>query len=138
VQLHDELNEFRRLGAEMAIVGNGSPEQADQFRREFGLRIRLFSDPEMSAYRAAGLRRSVARSLSWRALAPALRALRRGARPAALGGDPWQLGGAFLILPHGDVAFEFSSGYNGHHPQPEELKEALRRSWQAEPERAAS
>ena len=51
------VDRFRAAGADLVIVGNGTVEQARAFRDERHLRMPLYVDPRMKAYRAAGLRR---------------------------------------------------------------------------------
>ena len=64
-----------------------------------GLDCPLLVDPELRAYRAAGLRRGRVELLSPRLPLNAMRALRAGYRQTSVQGDPWQLGGVFVIRP---------------------------------------
>jgi hypothetical protein len=105
--LRGRLEEIRASGAELVIVGNGSASFARAFREDFHLEgVTLLVDPELRAYRAAGLRRGRVEALSPRLPGQALRALRGGFRQGAVQGDPWQLGGAFVIRPDGSLAFQ--------------------------------
>jgi hypothetical protein len=57
----------------------------------------------------------------------ALRAVRKGFRQTSVQGDPWQLGGSFVIDPKGNVLFAHTSREAGDHPDPEDILAALRR-----------
>lgn len=124
--MRDALPEIRAAGAELVVVGSGTPEQAARFRDERGLDFPLFVDPELEAYRAAGLRRSVIDTLGPRALAHAMRAFRRGARQGSVQGDPWQLGGAFVIDRTGKPVYRHVSRNAGDHAPIGGLLGALR------------
>jgi peroxiredoxin len=126
-QLREALDQIRALGAELVVIGNGQPHQARAFREERDLRFPLLVDPELRAYRAAGLRRGVASTLGPKALAHGLRALRKGYVQGRTQGDPWQLGGVFVIAPGGQVAFSYVSREAGDHPEVSSVLAALRR-----------
>jgi hypothetical protein len=117
--------EIRERGADLAIVGNGAPRFAAALREEFALEGPLLLDPELRAYRAAGLRRGFVELLSPRLPFNAFRALRSGARQTAVQGDPWQLGGVFVIRPGGEVAYRYASREAGDHPPLDEVLAAL-------------
>jgi NAD(P)-dependent dehydrogenase (short-subunit alcohol dehydrogenase family) len=123
--LRGELEEIRARGAELVIVGNGAASFAQAFREDFDLDGPLLVDPELRAYRAAGLRRGRVELLSPRLPRNALRALRSGARQGAVQGDAWQLGGVFVIRPGGELAFRHVSREAGDHPAVEEILAAL-------------
>jgi NAD(P)-dependent dehydrogenase (short-subunit alcohol dehydrogenase family) len=124
-QLRDASDEIRARGAELVIVGNGAPAFARAFREDYALEGPLLVDPELRAYRAAGLRRGRVEILSPRLPLNALRALRSGARQGAVQGDPWQLGGVFVIRPGGALAFRHVSREAGDHPPVGDVLAAL-------------
>ena len=97
--MRDRIDDIRARGAELVIVGNGSPHFAATFRDDYALDCPLLVDPELRAYRVAGLRRGRVEMLSPRLPGHAIRAFRGGARQGAVQGDPWQLGGTFVIRP---------------------------------------
>src|SRR3990172_12422869 len=115
-QLRDALDQIRAAGAELVVVGSGRPEHAADFRETQGLRFPLVVDPELVSFRAAGLRRGVLSTIGPRTFGHAFRALRTGARPGATRGDPWQLGGALVIRPTGEIAYRYASREAGDHP----------------------
>ncbi len=129
--MRDQVDEIRARGGELVIVGNGSPNFAAAFREDFGLDGPLLVDPELRAYRAAGLRRGRVELLSPRLPRNALRALRSGSRQTGVQGDPWQLGGVFVIRPDWELTYRYTSREAGDHPPVGEILAALERD--AEP-----
>ena len=123
--MRDQIDEIRARGAELVIIGNGAPNFAAAFREDFELDCPLLVDPELRAYRAAGLRRGRVELLSPRLPLNVLRALRSGSRQSGVQGDPWQLGGVFVIQPGGDLTYRYESREAGDHPPVEEILEAL-------------
>ena len=55
--MRDRIEDIRARGAELVIVGNGAQNFAAAFREDFELDCPILVDPELCAYRAAGLRR---------------------------------------------------------------------------------
>ena len=120
-----EISNIRARGAELVIVGNGTPYFAAAFREDFELDCPLLVDPELRAYRAAGLRRGRVELLSPRLPLNALRALRAGSRQTSVEGDPWQLGGVFVIRRSGELTYQYVSREAGDHPPVEDILAAL-------------
>ena len=81
----------------------------------------------MAAYRAAGLKRGIFDAVNLRTARHAVRAFRKGFRQVSVQGDPWQLGGSFVIDPKGAVLFTQVSKEAGDHPDPQDILAALRR-----------
>lgn len=123
--MREHIQQIRARDAELVVVGNGAPHFARSFREDFDLDGPLLVDPDLVAYRAAGLRRGRVELLSPRLPGSALRALASGARQAGVQGDPWQLGGVFVIRPGGELAYRHVSGDAGDHPPVEEILAAL-------------
>jgi peroxiredoxin len=123
--LRDEVSEIHSRGAELVVIGNGAPHFAAAFREDQSLDGPLLIDPELRAYRAAGLRRGYLEFLSPRMLINAIRALRSGYRQSGVQGDPWQLGGVFVIRPGGELAYRYVSREAGDHAPVNEILDAL-------------
>ena len=117
--------EIEARGAELVVIGNGSGVHAQAFREEEKIPFRLLVDRELRAYEAAGLRRSPLAALSPGMLKNAWRAMRAGHRPSSVRGDPWQLGGVFVIQPGGKVALRQASREAGDHADPRDILAAL-------------
>ena len=113
--MRDRIDDIRARGAELVVVGNGAAHFAAAFREEMGLDGLLLVDPDLRAYRAAGLRRGRAEVLSPRLPLNAIRALGRGFRQQGVQGDPWQLGGVLVIRPDGALAYRHVSREAGDH-----------------------
>ena len=119
------MKSWRDQGVEVVIVGNGNRNFAEAFREEFEIEGLLLVDPDLHAYRAAGLRRGRREMTSPQLIGNTIRALRSGARQTAVQGDPWQLGGVFVFAPGGDLRFQFRSAAAGDHADPSEIDAAL-------------
>ena len=76
---------------------------------------------------AAWMPLASAEALSPRSVLGAARALAGGHSQGALAGDPWQLGGAFVIDTAGELVFAQRSARSGDHADPAALIEALER-----------
>ncbi len=118
--MRDVVPRIRARGAELVVVGSGSPEQAAEFQREQQLDFTLLVDPELKAYAAAGLRRGVRTTLRPGVLRSFLRARRGGFRQGKTEGDPWQQGGVFVITPDSEPRYAYVSQEPGDHPPPAE------------------
>jgi dehydrogenase/reductase SDR family protein 12 len=123
--LRERIGDIRARGADVVVVGNGGPHFAAAFREDLRLDCPLLVDPELRAYRAAGLRRGRAEMLSPRLALHAWRALRGGHRQAGVQGDPWQLGGVLVIRPDGTLTYRHVSREAGDHPPVEAMLAAL-------------
>lgn len=123
--MRDRLPEIRRRGAEVVAIGNGSAFFAQGFREELEIDFPVLLDPDLRAYRAAGLRRGRVEILSPRLPLQALRALWQGHRQQGVQGDPWQLGGVFVIRAGGDLAYRHRSREAGDHPAMPDVLAAL-------------
>lgn len=123
--MRDHLDEIRGKGAELVIVGNGTPFQARAFRDERQLAVPVLVDPGLRAYKAAGLKRGVMATIGPASMVRAVGSFLGGNRQGSTQGDPWQQGGAFVIAPPGEVRYAYVSSGSGDHPPPAELIGAL-------------
>jgi NAD(P)-dependent dehydrogenase (short-subunit alcohol dehydrogenase family) len=123
--LRDRIRTWQQQGVEVVLIGNGNRTFAEAFREEFELEGRLLVDPDLHAYRAAGLRRGRRELASPWLAAQAIRALRSGARQTGVQGDPWQLGGVLVFGPGGELRFRHVAETAGDHAAPEEIEAAL-------------
>ena len=126
--MRDAHDEIQRQGIRLVVIGNGQPQHAQAFREDERIPFELWVDPDMGAYRAAGLRRGLLKAVSWRSPGHVWRAMRKGFRQAGIRGDPWQLGGAFVITPKGKTVFAHVSREAGDHAALPKLMAALSRS----------
>lgn len=125
MQLHHKIDALRAAGAELYVIGNGSPSFIDGFRETTGYDGPLYTDPSLAVYAAAGLKRGVATVLSPRAALAGISALRHGFRQGKTQGDAWQQGGVVVIEPGGDVVWTHVSDYAGDNAAPDEILRQL-------------
>jgi hypothetical protein len=126
VQLHREVEAFRAAGAEMFVIGNGSPSFIAGFRDETGWPGAVYTDPSLEVYKVAELKRGVHNTLDPRALAPTLKAFLRGGRQGRTQGDQWQQGGVLVIDKTGRVLWRHASGRPGDNAAATDILRALR------------
>src|SRR5262249_14910461 len=67
--LRPHLSEIHTRGAGVVAVGNGGPHFVAAFRETTGFEGPVYCDPDLVAYRAAGLQRSKVRLLDPRGIA---------------------------------------------------------------------
>lgn len=103
--LMDRLEELREAGAELALVGNGSPQQAARFQQMHARDALVLTDPARLTYGILGARRSPLALLGPRDLRTWRRGRRLGVRSEDLQGDPMQLGAALLVAPGDHVLY---------------------------------
>ena len=113
VRRYDEL---RAAGADIAVIGNGSVEEARAFASEHALPFALFTDPTRESYCAVGLKHGLGTTLTPGVFARALRARWSGFRQTKTAGDPLQQGGALVFAPDGTELYRHVSSAAGDHP----------------------
>lgn len=126
MQLHRERDRIQAAGADVFLIGNGSPSFIEGFREQTAWTGPIYTDPSLAAYRAAELKRGVAKTFDPRALGATVRAFARGHRQGRTQGDPWQQGGVVVIAPSGDVRWHHVSGRPGDNASAEQIVAALR------------
>jgi hypothetical protein len=119
------LDRIRSSGAELAVIGHGTIEEARAFRDEQKMVVPLLTDPSRQSYCALQMRRGLASSLAPAVLVRGLRALGAGFRQSRVAGDPLQQGGVVVIAPGGVERFRFISRDAGDHPTPAQILSAL-------------
>lgn len=125
--MHREREAIERAGAALAFVGNGNRRYARAFAEDLGLEAPVYVDPALVAYAALGMKRGVLAALaSPSVVASTARALRGGFRQEGVQGDPWQLGGVFVVAPGGAVRYAHASRAAGDHPTVDAILAALR------------
>jgi hypothetical protein len=126
--LRERRADVERAGARLIIVGSGSTPHARHFQKNHAPGIAVFSDPSLRAYRALGMRRSVAATLGLRSLVGGVGSTLRGNLQGLTRGDPWQQGGLFVVVPGGEVIFGQRNRDPADRPRVDEALTALR-SW---------
>lgn len=124
-QLRQHLDRIRSAGAELVVIGSGTPEMARHFQQQQAPDVPVYVDEERVSYQAAGLKSGVLRTLSPVSAIRSLRALTGGFTQGAIQGDPWQQGGVLVVLPSGKVVYRYASDEPGDHPPVMEILNAL-------------
>jgi hypothetical protein len=128
--LRPHAEEFDKAGAKLAVIGNGQPAMAKSWARhnDFPATVAVLTDPARKSYDVAGLKRSLAATLSPASAVNFVRALRRGFRQGRILGDAWQQGGALVVRPGGKVVYRHVSSGPGDHASASTLLAALNAS----------
>ena len=126
MQLHRKIDLIRGAGADLYVIGNGSPSFIAGFREETGWDGPIYTDPSLATFRAAELKRGVARTFDPRGLARGVAAFARGQRQGRTQGDPWQQGGVLVVAPTGDVLWHHASGTPGDNASAEDIARAIK------------
>ena len=106
MQLHRSKAQFEDNGFQVVLVGLGTPDQAQAFKKQFSLSFPIICDPEKKLYQTYGLGRgSVASLASPTLLLKGLKTLSRGHTPGAPQGDVMQMPGVFLIDTSGNIRY---------------------------------
>jgi hypothetical protein len=125
VQLHRKIDLIRTAGAEVSLIGNGSPSFIAGFREETGWDGRIYTDPSLAVYKAAELKRGVVKTFDPRALGTTVRAFARGFRQGRTQGDTWQQGGVLVVMPGGEIRWHHASDRPGDNATAEQIAAAL-------------
>lgn len=126
VQLARAREELRAAGAEMIVIGNGTPSFIEGFRAQTRYLGPVFTDPSLAVYKAAELKRGVTRTLDPRSLGKAFKALAGGQRQGLQQGDQWQQGGVVVIAPDGAIKYHHASERPGDNAAAPSILAALR------------
>ena len=126
MQLHREIESIRRAGAELFVIGNGSPSFIEGFREQTKYDGVIYTDPSLAVYQAAQLERGVMKTLDPRALGKTFGAFMRGHKQGLNQGDAWQQGGVLVIAPSGDVKWHHASERPGDNAEPSQIVAALK------------
>lgn len=128
VQLHRERDRFDQEGVRLAVIGQGQPENAADFRREHGLDLRLLVDSDRSSYRAAGAKLAVFSELMGpRTLLKGLkRARSAGVSQGKTIGHPALVGGVLVVAPDGSIPWSHMSRHPDDIPSNDAVLHAAR------------
>jgi hypothetical protein len=127
VELNRNIDLIRGAGADLVIIGNGTPSFIAGFRDETGWDGPVYTDPTLGAYRAAELKRGVMKTLDPRGWRDAVGAFARGVRQGRTQGDQWQQGGVLAVGPGNRVLYHHASERAGDNASAETIAAALKR-----------
>jgi peroxiredoxin len=120
--------DFKAIGADLVLIGQGTPRKAAAFRRRQGIQLRLLADEELVSYRAVGAKVGGVRDLlNPMVLAKgALASVREKTIQTRTQGKAAQLGGTLVIAPDGRVTWSHMSSDAGDNASPEEILAAVK------------
>jgi hypothetical protein len=119
-QLRPKVSDIRARGAELCVIGNGTPKQAKYFAEHEAIDFPVRTDPTLEVYKRAGFRRGLFSTLHPRAAIAAIRAMAAGhAMNVTVKGDAFQQGGVVIVLPDGREAWRHINRFAGDHAAPE-------------------
>jgi len=119
--------DFKAAGANLMLIGQGTPRQAAEFRRRQGIQLPVLADRDRVSYKAAGTRvGGVTDLFSPQTVAKGLLATARTKRTQTRTiGHPAQLGGTLVIAPDGRVAWSHLAQDASDNASPEDIVAAL-------------
>lgn len=120
--------DFRAAGVNVALIGQGTPRQAAEFRRRQGIQLPVLADEGRVSYAAAGAKIGTVSELLGlksviRGIAATARTHRMQTRTV---GHPAQLGGTVVIAPDGRVAWAHMSEDASDNASPADILAAVR------------
>jgi peroxiredoxin len=119
-QVWGDREKYEKSGAKIIFIGNGQPDFIDKFKEDVGIQNAVvFTDPELTSFRAAGFRRGFLAVVQPRTLLNVLQLASEGHRqtmPSAETGSNWQLGGILVVKPNGKIAYQYISEALGDFP----------------------
>jgi peroxiredoxin len=116
-QLRRERHRFAEAGAQVVLVGMGTPAESNAFAAKYDVPYPIVSDPGKLMYRTFDLKRMA----PWGFLAPevvlrGVSAMARGHHMGLPQGDVRQLPGVFVINTAGEVVFSHYAADAADHP----------------------
>ncbi len=109
------------------LIGQATPEDAANFRRQFEIELPVLADQSRTSYRAVGAKMSGLNGL----LGPKVvlkgikTSLGRGVKQGKTVGHPAQLGASLVIAPGGEVLFKQLANDASDNAPPEQMLDAL-------------
>jgi hypothetical protein len=127
-ELRPHVAELKQIGVSVHVVGSGTPAQARAFQEHIHAEdVPVVVDPPRASFRAAGMKRSVFRTMHPKSWLRGIKAMTAHPQQRTAG-DPWQLGGAMIVRPSGDVRYHFVSDSAGDHPAVATLLDEARKA----------
>jgi hypothetical protein len=115
VQLHRAREQFEAAGAEVVLIGMGSPRQASWFRAKYAPDLRVLADEKRASYKALKLK--VASPLALVGPKVVASGVEHASRSGVVQGRPVgnirQLGGSLVVAPGGRVLLEQRAEHAG-------------------------
>lgn len=125
--MQDAQPRFAQAGADLVLIGQATPGDAANFRRQFEIELPLLADKRRSTYKAIGAKMAgVSGLFGPKVVFKGLQTiLGRQVRQGRTIGHPSQLGAAIVFAPGGEVLFKQLANDASDNAPPEELLAAL-------------
>lgn len=107
--MRDHHKEIEALGATVLFLSFGQAWQAKRWLQETSVSYPLLLDPERRIYKAYGLKRSITKAWHPRMFLYYFRLLWKGRKLRPVQGDPYQLGGDFVVDSQGIIRYAHPS-----------------------------
>ena len=125
MQVVSHYEEIQAYNTDVIAISFGTLYWANVWLQETGAPFPLLLDPERAAYHAYGLQSSVFRSWVPRNLWYYVKAVAQGRELLGKRGDPHQLGGDFIVDPHGRIRLAHPSHDPTDRPDVNKLLQVL-------------
>lgn len=126
-QLRQHEDIFKGLNTRVAVISFGTFPGARVWLQETAVPFELLLDPQMKAYQAYGLERSLIRSWGPKVWLTYARLLLSGLRWRGVQGDSAQLGGDFIVDKNGIVRLAYRSHDPADRPSLDKIVSLLHR-----------
>jgi peroxiredoxin len=128
-QLRRERRRFAEAGAQVVLVGMGTPAESNAFAAKYDVPYPIVCDPGKIVYRTFDLKRMA----PWGFLAPdvvlkGVSAMARGHHMGLPQGDVRQLPGVFVISTAGKIVFSHYAADPADHPAVAVILEAVKKT----------
>jgi peroxiredoxin len=124
--LRDRKADFDRIGAQVVLVGMGTPLECAAFLKKLAIPFPMIADPQQALYRQFHLKRMS--PLGVLSPAVAIKGMAAMARGSGIGkpvGDILQLPGVFIIDSSGRIVFSHQPAGPADHADPDAILKAL-------------
>ena len=126
-QLRLKKQHFDQAGAQVVLVGMGTPEESATFEKKFDIPFPLISDPKRQLYGAFELKQVSALELLSPSVAfKGILAMTKGHTIGMPIGDVRQLPGVFIINTDGRIVYSYFASDPSDHPDPDTILEAVK------------
>ena len=106
MQLHRSKAQFENNGFQIILVGLGTPDRAEAFKKQFSLSFPIICDPDKKLYKTFGIGRVSFLSMASPAfLLKGFKTLSRGQPLGIPKDDVLQMPGVFLIDTSGNIRY---------------------------------
>ena len=125
-QLRRNKNNFAKAGAQVVLVGMGTPSESVEFAAKFKVPFPIVADPQKKLYRKFELKQMS--TLGFFSPSVALKGVAAIVGGHGIGmpqGDVRQLPGVFIINTAGQIVFSHFSGNPADHPDAKTILAAI-------------